>query len=66
MLTDVYGKAAFDVSDNGSLVYVSGDGTAERSLGWVTRDGQMTELIEDTGVAAAVARWHTSGLHQRA
>ena len=53
MLEGVENKASgavdFSFSDNGSLVYITWRWCAERTLGWVTRDGQMTDVVE-TGI----------------
>ena len=37
----------YSISDNGSLVYVPAAVAAEPRLGWVTRDGRMTAVIEE-------------------
>ena len=46
----VSGAVDFSFSDNGSLVYVPGGVSTGGTLGWVTRDGQMTEVIEEAGI----------------
>ena len=46
----VSGSVDFSFSDNGSLVYVPGAVSTGGTLGWVTRDGRMTDVIEGAGI----------------
>ena len=46
----VSGSVDFSFSDNGSLVYVPGGVSTGGTLGWVTRDGQMTDVTEGAGI----------------
>jgi len=41
------GWTEFSVSDTGSLLYASAGGVPRRTLGWVTRDGEMTSALDD-------------------
>ena len=59
VLRDVYwypgsDRAWFDVSSNGTLVYVSGN-PSQSELVWVNRDGQVDPVGEDTGLYGGVA-----------
>ena len=44
---------AYTLADNGTLVYLPGDATPSRTLGWVNREGMMTTpLVESAGLEA--------------
>ena len=44
---------AYTLADNGTLVYLPGDVTPTRTLGWVNREGMMTTpLVESAGLEA--------------
>ena len=43
---------AYTLAENGTLVYLPGDATPTRTLGWVNREGMMTTpLVEGAGLA---------------
>ena len=50
VVTKPGGAASFSVAENGALVYVSGSATADRTLGWVNREGEMTPVMEDAPI----------------
>ena len=39
------GFTEFSISDTGSLLYASAGGARQRTLGWVTRQGEMTSVL---------------------